>query len=134
MEGTVTEKRLRQETEKWTSKIAKKLENTEAVGSKGDGSLANIKAYVSDSRHFLEKGDLVRSFNQMSAELLKQHKLLDDRNQRIRIAQEQAADRLDSFVKNQLSRRSDQTVDLPKNAGRLDCRSVSNMEERVTRR
>ena len=62
MEGTGTEKRLRQETEKWTSRIAKKLENTEAVGSKGKGFLTNIKAYVSDSRHFLEKGDLVRSF------------------------------------------------------------------------
>jgi hypothetical protein len=65
MEGTGTEKRLRQETEKWTSKIAKKLENMEAVGSKGNGFLTNIKAYVSDSRHFLEKGDLVRSFEAM---------------------------------------------------------------------
>ncbi|MFH1881459.1 MAG: ATP-binding protein [Planctomycetota bacterium] len=38
-----------------------------------------------------EIGDLVESFNQMSDELLKQHKVLDDRNRRIRIAQEQAA-------------------------------------------
>lgn len=36
-----------------------------------------------------EVGDLVESFNQMSNELLKQHKALDDRNRRIRIAQEQ---------------------------------------------
>ena len=38
-----------------------------------------------------EIGDLVESFNQMSDELLKQHKVLDDRNRRIRMAQEQAA-------------------------------------------
>jgi PAS domain S-box-containing protein len=38
-----------------------------------------------------EIGDLVESFNQMSNELLKQHKVLEDRNLRIRVAQEQAA-------------------------------------------
>ena len=37
-----------------------------------------------------EIGDLVESFNQMSDELLKQHKVLDDRNRRIRLTQEQA--------------------------------------------
>ena len=44
-----------------------------------------------------EVGDLVESFNQMSAELLKQHKLLDDRNRRIRIAREQAAEQRDKL-------------------------------------
>lgn len=38
-----------------------------------------------------EVGELVESFNQMSAELLKQHKVLEDRGRRIRTAQEQAA-------------------------------------------
>jgi PAS domain S-box-containing protein len=38
-----------------------------------------------------EIGDLVESFNQMSDELLKQHKVLEYRNRRIRMAQEQAA-------------------------------------------
>ncbi len=38
-----------------------------------------------------EIGELVDSFNQMSEELLKQHKVLDDRNRRIVIAREQAA-------------------------------------------
>lgn len=38
-----------------------------------------------------EIGDLVEAFNEMSAQLLKQHKVLDDRNRGIRIAQEQAA-------------------------------------------
>ncbi len=57
-----TEKRLAEETEKWTKKILEEIENMEAYGSKGDGFIKNIKAYVSDSGHFLEKGDLVRSF------------------------------------------------------------------------
>ncbi|MEE9402980.1 MAG: HAMP domain-containing protein, partial [Desulfobacteria bacterium] len=38
-----------------------------------------------------EIGDLVESFNQMSEELLKQHKVLEDRSWRMRTAQEQAA-------------------------------------------
>jgi two-component system NtrC family sensor kinase len=38
-----------------------------------------------------EIGDLVDSFNQMSEELLKHHKVLEDRNIRIRVAREQAA-------------------------------------------
>ncbi len=38
-----------------------------------------------------EIGDLVESFNQMSEELLKQHKVLEDRNLRIQTTQEQAA-------------------------------------------
>lgn len=38
-----------------------------------------------------EIGDLVQSFNQMSDELLRQHKVLDDRNRRIQMAQEQAS-------------------------------------------
>jgi PAS domain S-box-containing protein len=38
-----------------------------------------------------EIGDLVESFNQMSDELLKQHRIVEDRSRRIRTAQEQAA-------------------------------------------
>ncbi len=38
-----------------------------------------------------EIGDLVESFNQMSEELLKQHKVLEERNRRIRMTREQAA-------------------------------------------
>ena len=44
-----------------------------------------------------EIGDLVDSFNLMSEELLKQHRVLDDRNQRIRIAREQAAGERDKL-------------------------------------
>lgn len=57
-----TEKRLTEEIEKWTGKMRAELENMEAYGSKGEEFTKNIKAYVSDSSHFLEKGDLIRSF------------------------------------------------------------------------
>lgn len=57
-----TGERLNEEIDKWTGKISKELEDTEAYVVKGDEFLRNIKAYVSDSGHFREKGDLVRSF------------------------------------------------------------------------
>jgi PAS domain S-box-containing protein len=44
-----------------------------------------------------EIGDLVESFNQMSEELQKQHKVLDDRNRRIQIARQQAAGERDKL-------------------------------------
>ncbi len=60
---------------------------TQAAQRIRDGELGQrVVATTTD-----EIGDLVESFNQMSDELLKQHKILDDRNRRIRIAREQAA-------------------------------------------
>ena len=53
---------LRGEIEKWTRKMGEELENVEVHGTKGKELLTNIKAYVSDSAHFLQEGDLVRSF------------------------------------------------------------------------
>ena len=50
-----------------------------------------------------EIGDLVESFNQMSAGLLKQHKMLDNHSRHIRMAQEQAAwdrDRLRAIIES----------------------------------
>ena len=52
-----------------------------------DGELGQQVAATTED----EIGDLVDSFNQMSEELLKQHKVLEDRNRRIRMTQEQAA-------------------------------------------
>jgi hypothetical protein len=57
-----TDTKLRLEIKKWTVKIAKELKGTEAAGEKGHEFLTNIKAYVSDSGHFLSEGDMVRSF------------------------------------------------------------------------
>ncbi len=59
----------------------------DAAGKIRDGDLGQQVAATTKD----EIGDLVESFNQMSDELLKQHNVLDDRNRRIRIAQEQVA-------------------------------------------
>ncbi len=60
---------------------------TEAARKIRDGDLGQrVVATTKD-----EIGDLVESFNQMSDELLKQHKVLAERSRRIRITQEQAA-------------------------------------------
>lgn len=53
---------LLSEIAKWSKKIAIEMENAEATCPKGREMLSNIKAYTSDSSHFLEKEDLVRSF------------------------------------------------------------------------
>ncbi|KKL84343.1 hypothetical protein LCGC14_1965670, partial [marine sediment metagenome] len=60
---------------------------TEAARQIRDGDLGQQVVATSQD----EIGDLVDSFNQMSEELLKQHKVLEDRNLRIRTTQEQAA-------------------------------------------
>ncbi|WP_456468604.1 DUF357 domain-containing protein [Archaeoglobus sp.] len=52
------EEELRSETVKWLEKIESRIES---VG--GDRKfLENIRAYISDSKYFMEKGDLVRAF------------------------------------------------------------------------
>ncbi len=60
-EGEV-ENKIEQEIKKWSGKIGKKLENVGPAAPKGNEFLRNINAYVSDSAHFHDKGDLVRSF------------------------------------------------------------------------
>ena len=51
---------LRQEIEKWLGKL-EKIKLT-AKTEKGKEFKKNIEAYIKDSQHFLEKGDLVRAF------------------------------------------------------------------------
>lgn len=53
---------LKQETEKWLRKIEPLAEKIETNGSKAEELLKNMKAYIADSKHFLEKGDLVKAF------------------------------------------------------------------------
>ena len=55
------EEHLRNETEKWAGKIAEARKNAVAAEGK-EHFLRNIDAYISDSAHFMEKGDLIRSF------------------------------------------------------------------------
>ncbi len=66
---------------------------TKAAQEIRDGSLG--QQVVATSKD--EIGELVVSFNQMSDELLKQHKVLDDRNRRIQIARQQAAGERDKL-------------------------------------
>ncbi len=52
--------RLREETLKWLSRAEERLEGVTLRGE--ERYLENIKAYISDARYFLDRGDLVRSF------------------------------------------------------------------------
>jgi hypothetical protein len=52
------EDELRSETLKWLERIEERIKKVEG----NSRFLENIKAYVSDSRYFVEKGDLVRAF------------------------------------------------------------------------
>jgi len=58
---------LKKETKKWTQRIEKEMKNIKIKGKdskvrKNERFLENIRAYISDSKHFAKKGDLVRSF------------------------------------------------------------------------
>lgn len=53
---------LRKETGKWTEKIEKEMERVRLKEHGKDELLMNIRAYVKDSKHFMDKGDLIRSF------------------------------------------------------------------------
>ena len=56
------EEKLREEIKKWTKKLEQSLNNTKAMSEKGIEFLTNIKAYQSDSLHFYNKGDLIRTY------------------------------------------------------------------------
>lgn len=56
------EEQLREEIKKWMEKLEKAIDQTKALSPKGVEFLTNIKAYQSDSLHFYDKGDLVKSF------------------------------------------------------------------------
>ncbi len=51
------EEKLRGETEKWLERVKKK--RSELPESQ---HMKNIDAYISDSQHFLDNGDLIRAF------------------------------------------------------------------------
>lgn len=57
-----TEQALRKETNKWLHRIEKEIKNIKPPDERGREFLENILAYIKDSRYFLDKGDLVRSF------------------------------------------------------------------------
>ncbi len=55
-----TEKSLISETQKWLKKI--ETLKVKPKNDKGKEYLANIEAYIKDSKYFLEKKDYVRAF------------------------------------------------------------------------
>ena len=56
------ERELKEEIRKWTAKLDDALSATDAAGERGGKMLSNIEAYRQDSKHFLERGDLIKSF------------------------------------------------------------------------
>ncbi len=58
----MVEAELRQEIEKWSKKLDEAVPKASGADEKGEKLIENIRAYRKDSDHFLESGDLVRSF------------------------------------------------------------------------
>jgi len=56
------EEDLRAETEKWLRRAEEARERASPRGEEGEGFSANIDAYLSDCRYFLDQGDLIRGF------------------------------------------------------------------------
>ncbi|MBU3957744.1 MAG: DUF357 domain-containing protein [Nanoarchaeota archaeon] len=57
-----TEEKLRKETEKWLGRLETELPGVKPEGGSAKKHFENMKAYVSDSRHFLLKKDFIRAF------------------------------------------------------------------------
>lgn len=56
------EAKLIEEIKKWTAKLDGAISTAGARSEQGKKMFSNIKAYREDSEHFLEQGDLIRSF------------------------------------------------------------------------
>ncbi len=50
------------EIKKWSKRLDGSLLSVHPAGEKGAKMLQNIRAYRSDSKHFLKRGDLIKSF------------------------------------------------------------------------
>lgn len=53
---------LEKETKKWLERIDKERNKIVLIDDDRKGLLKNIDAYISDTKHFLEKKDLIRAF------------------------------------------------------------------------
>jgi len=53
---------LAAEIKKWSKKLDGPLLNVQPSDERGAKMLQNINAYRNDSKHFLERGDLIKSF------------------------------------------------------------------------
>lgn len=60
-----TSEQLEKETEKWLEKLEKeirKIDEKEIKNKLVSEEIVNIRAYISDCKHFLEKKDIVKAF------------------------------------------------------------------------
>lgn len=57
-----TDEKLRKETEKWLGRLETEIKNARPKGKDAGKYFENMKAYISDCRHFLEKKDFIRAF------------------------------------------------------------------------
>ena len=53
---------MKKEIEKMIKKIEPLVDKIKVNDEKGQEMLTNMKAYISDSKHFLKNGNLVKSF------------------------------------------------------------------------
>jgi hypothetical protein len=53
---------LTKEIERWSKKLDDSLLDVRALDNHGTKMLENARAYRKDSKHFFERGDLVKSF------------------------------------------------------------------------
>ena len=58
----MSDEKLREETEKWLRRIKEKKAAIIIRDERAKDHIKNMEAYISDSQHFLEKGDLIRAF------------------------------------------------------------------------
>jgi len=61
----VLEKDLLSEIQKWSKKLNEAMSDVKPVTSDGMKLFANIKAYYDDSAHFLNNGELIKSFESL---------------------------------------------------------------------
>ncbi len=54
--------KLKEETLKMLKKIEPLIDKIEIVDSRGKEMLTNMKAYIDDSKHFLQDGDFIKAF------------------------------------------------------------------------
>ncbi|MDI6820489.1 MAG: DUF357 domain-containing protein [Candidatus Hodarchaeaceae archaeon] len=59
---SMLEQELAEEIEKWSRRLDDALSAAEPLDDRGGQLLENARAYNRDHRHFLGRGDLIRSF------------------------------------------------------------------------
>ncbi|MFQ5648262.1 MAG: DUF357 domain-containing protein [Candidatus Aenigmatarchaeota archaeon] len=57
-----TQQALKQGTEKWLAKLEARDKGLQALDPRAEPEIENLRAYIKDCYHFMEKGDWVRAF------------------------------------------------------------------------